>query len=223
MQIIRLTVVNSAFYIFIIHFGYVEQPKNFEWFYKFFKKIRVPFIKILCFYLHQCVLKYSLLKEFQEIKMQIWKKNIINKLSEKANESKEINLYETANELGYKDILIAETQDIIDGFLEQNFNYKVIKNNPTGQLSNSSKVYLMPTIIFKELNNEELAKLNNLSKIRKNKGYTQSKLAEISGVNIRMIQKYESGERDFKKALVQTALKIADALEVTVDELFVRI
>lgn len=43
--------------------------------------------------------------------MQTCKMNIINKLSEKANESKEINLYETANELGYKDILIAETQD----------------------------------------------------------------------------------------------------------------
>jgi DNA-binding XRE family transcriptional regulator len=155
--------------------------------------------------------------------MQTWKMNIINKLSEKADESKEINLYETANELGYNDILIADTQDIINGFLEQNFNYKVIKNNPTGQLSNFSKAYLMPTIIFKELDSEELAKLNNLSKIRKNKGYTQSKLAEISGVNIRMIQKYESGERDFKKALVQTAFKIADALEVTVDELFVRI
>lgn len=155
--------------------------------------------------------------------MQTWKMNIINKLSEKANESKEINLYETANELGYNDILISDTQDIINGFLEQNFNYKVIKNNPTGQLSNFSKAYLMPTIIFKELDSEELAKLNNLSKIRKNKGYTQSKLAEISGVNIRMIQKYESGERDFKKALVQTAFKIADALEVTVDELFVRI
>lgn len=155
--------------------------------------------------------------------MQTWKMNIINKLSEKANESKEINLYETAIELGYNDILIAETQDIIEGFLELNYNYKVIKNNTTGRLSNSSTAYLMPTIIFKELDNGELAKLNNLSKIRKNKGYTQSKLAELSGVNIRMIQKYESGERDFKKALVQTAFKMADALGVTVDELFIRV
>lgn len=155
--------------------------------------------------------------------MQTWKMNIINKLSEKAKENKEVNLFETANELGYNDILISETQDIIDGFIELNYNYKVIKSNPTGQLSNSNAAYLMPTIIFKELDLEELARLNNLSKIRKNKGYTQSKLAELSGVNIRMIQKYESGERDFKKALVQTAFKIADALEVTVDELFIRI
>jgi len=155
--------------------------------------------------------------------MQTWKMNIINKLSEKAKESNEISLYDTANELGYNDILIAETQDIIDGFLELNYDYKVLKSNPTGQLSNSSVAYLKATIIFKKLDNEELAKLNNISKIRKNKGYTQSKLAELSGVNIRMIQKYESGERNFKKALVQTAIKIADALEITLDELFIRI
>lgn len=155
--------------------------------------------------------------------MQTWKMNIINKLSEKAKGSKEINLYETANELDYNDILIAETQDIIDGFLEMNHNYKVIKSSSTGQLTNSSTAYLIPKIIFKELEYEELCKLNNLAKIRKNKGYSQSKLAELSGVNIRMIQKYESGERDFKKALVQTAIKIADALEVTLDELFIRI
>lgn len=155
--------------------------------------------------------------------MQTWKMNIINKLSEKAKESKEINLYETANELGYNDVLIAETQDIIDGFLELNHNFKVIKNSPTRQIANSSTAYLISTIVFKELEFEELVKLNNLAKLRKRKGYTQSKLAELSGVNIRMIQKYESGERDFKKALVQTAIKIADALEVALDEMFIRV
>nr|WP_312576114.1 helix-turn-helix transcriptional regulator [Sedimentibacter sp.] len=152
--------------------------------------------------------------------MQTWKMNIINKLSEKAINCKEINLYETANELGYKDILIVETKDIISGFLEKNPNYKVIENNSIGQSMNSSTKYLFPKVILKKLEHEELAKLNNLAKIRKNKGYSQSKLAELSGVNIRMIQKYESGERDFKKALVQTAIKIADALQVTLDELF---
>jgi len=140
--------------------------------------------------------------------MQTWKTNIINKLSEEAKENKEVNLFETANELGYNDILIAETQEIIDGFLEINHHYKVIKSNPTGQLTNSSTAYLMPTIVFRELDLEEISRLNNLSKIRKSKGFSQSKLAELSGVNIRMIQKYESGERDFKKALVQTAIKI---------------
>lgn len=154
--------------------------------------------------------------------MQTWKKNIINKLSEKAKHSKEINLYEIAEELGYNDILIAETNDIISDFLEINPNYKVTKSYPTGQLTNSSTTYFHPTIIFTEMDYEELSKLNNLGKIRKSKGYSQSKLAELSDVNIRLIQKYESGERDFKKAQVQTAIKIADALQVTVHELFRR-
>lgn len=153
--------------------------------------------------------------------MQTWKINIINKLSETAKVSKEINLYETAKELGYNQILIVETEDIISGFLEANPTFKVIKNAPTGQLTNSSTTYLISTILFIKLEHEELARLNNLSKIRKNKGYSQAKLAELSGVNIRMIQKYESGERDFKKALVQTAIKISNALQVTLDELFI--
>ena len=154
--------------------------------------------------------------------MQTWKINIINKLSEKAKESKDVNLFETAKELGYNDVLIAETQDIISGFIEMNPNYKVIKGQMTGQLTNSSSPYLSPTIIFAEMEYEELDKLNNLEKIRKSKEYTQSKLAELSGVNIRLIQKYENGERNFKNAKVQTAIKIADALQVTLDELFRR-
>ncbi|MBP1925505.1 DNA-binding XRE family transcriptional regulator [Sedimentibacter acidaminivorans] len=154
--------------------------------------------------------------------MQTWKTNIINKLTEKAKHSKEFELYETAIELGYKDILIAEIQEIIDGFIELNPNYKVLKGNLTGNEINSSAKYLFPRIIFKEMELEELEKRNNLAKIRNQKGYSQSKLSELSGVNIRMIQKYESGERDFKKALVQTAIKLADALQVTLDELFIR-
>lgn len=154
--------------------------------------------------------------------MQTWKSNIINKLTEKTKELKEFELYETAIELGYKDILISETQEIIDVFLERNPNYKVLKVNLTGKKINSSAMYLFPRIIFREMEFEELEKRNNLAKIRNKKGYSQAKLSDLSGVNIRMIQKYESGERDFKKALVQTAIKIADALNVSLDELFMR-
>ncbi len=154
--------------------------------------------------------------------MQTWKANIVNKLTEKAKKSKEFELYETSIELGYKDILIADTQEIIDEFINLNPNYKVLKGDLTGKELKSSVKYLCPRIIFKEMETEELEKRNNLAKIRNKKGYSQAKLAETSGVNIRMIQKYESGERDFKKALVQTAIKIADALQVTLDELFIR-
>lgn len=152
--------------------------------------------------------------------MQTWKMNIVNKLSEKTKKSNTINLFETAVELGYKDILIGETQEIIDAFLQVNFNYKVNKTHEKGMFENSTNTYLFPIITFTKLTDEELDKKNNLNKIRKNKGYSQSKLAELSGVNIRLIQKYESGERNFKKAQVQTAIKIAIALQVTVEELF---
>ncbi|MFA9424227.1 MAG: hypothetical protein ACERLG_11660, partial [Sedimentibacter sp.] len=124
--------------------------------------------------------------------MQTRKMKIISKLSEKTEGNTTINLFETAKELGYNDILIGETPEIIDAFLEANSNYKVTKDYEKGTLKNPSSTYLFPTIIFTKLKSEELAKLNNLSKIRKNKGYAQSKLAEISGVNIRLIQKYES-------------------------------
>jgi len=149
-------------------------------------------------------------------KMQTWKLNIINKLSEKSMDNNKINLYETAKDLGYNDILITEAQDIVEKFLEINPNFKVIKSYDK---TNPTQLNVLQTIILEKLSLEEISKLNNISKIRKIKGYTQSKLAELSGVNIRLIQKYESGERDFKKAQVLTAIKIADALQITVDEL----
>ena len=61
--------------------------------------------------------------------------------------------------------------------------------------------------------------MNKLSMIRKKKGYSQAKLAEISEVNLGTIQKYESSERDISKAQVQTVKKLADALDITINEL----
>lgn len=54
--------------------------------------------------------------------------------------------------------------------------------------------------------------MSNLKKMREAKGMSQSKLAEASGVNVRMIQHYEQGFRDINKAEVVTALRLADAL-----------
>lgn len=163
---------------------------------------------------------FVILLSYLGVEMQNLKTSIINKLCEKTKNNTEIDLFETAKELGYKDVLIGEADEIIEGFLELNHNYKAIKSSPVGKLSNCTTPYLYPSIILKQLEQEELEKLNNLGKIRKTRGYTQSKLAELSGVNIRLIQKYESGERDFKKAQVLTAMKIAGALQVSVDELF---
>jgi DNA-binding XRE family transcriptional regulator len=151
--------------------------------------------------------------------MQNWKMNIVNRLSEKTKDNETISLFETAKELGYNDILIGDTPEIIDAFLEINSNYKVIKEHHKGILESPSTPYLFPSIKFIPLGYEELVRRNNLAKLRKNKGHSQSKLSKLSGVNIRLIQKYESGERDFRKAQVLTAMKLADALQVTIDEL----
>lgn len=61
--------------------------------------------------------------------------------------------------------------------------------------------------------------MNRLKEIREREGFTQKGLAEISGVNLRTLQKYESGERDLLKAEVGVVIALADALEVTVYEL----
>ena len=48
---------------------------------------------------------------------------------------------------------------------------------------------------------------------------TQKKMAEKSGINIRQIQKYESGEYSIKHMTSKTAVAIASSLGVTIEEL----
>ena len=61
--------------------------------------------------------------------------------------------------------------------------------------------------------------MSKLKEARENAGMSQGKLADASGVSVRMIQKYEQGERDFNKAQVLTAYQLAQALNTTVEEL----
>lgn len=61
--------------------------------------------------------------------------------------------------------------------------------------------------------NTRLKNLRNLKKI------SQKELAEKSNVNIRMIQKYEQGDKDITKASVTTVYNLARALEVSIYEL----
>lgn len=56
----------------------------------------------------------------------------------------------------------------------------------------------------------------NFSKIRKNKGITQAELADMLNVSQQHISAYERGVRT---PGVDVAARIADALDVTVDEL----
>ena len=61
--------------------------------------------------------------------------------------------------------------------------------------------------------------MSNLKNIRTQHGYSQSKLAELSGVNIRMIQYYEQGAKDINLAQAMTVHKLAHALECNMEEL----
>ncbi|RGC54662.1 XRE family transcriptional regulator [Agathobaculum butyriciproducens] len=60
---------------------------------------------------------------------------------------------------------------------------------------------------------------HGLQEIRVAAGLTQQELADLSGVNIRQIQKFEKGESQLQNATVETALKLADALGVDVHHL----
>lgn len=59
----------------------------------------------------------------------------------------------------------------------------------------------------------------NLKRIREAVGLSQSKLAEESGVSVRMIQHYEQGVKDINAAAALTVYKLAQALKCTVENL----
>ena len=61
--------------------------------------------------------------------------------------------------------------------------------------------------------------MSTLKEIRKLCGMTQRELAEKSGVNIRQIQKYESGECKVGNMASNTASAIAESLGITIEEL----
>lgn len=60
---------------------------------------------------------------------------------------------------------------------------------------------------------------NALAAIRTARGLTQQQLADAAGLNIRMIQKFESGERSLKTARADTLMAIAEALGVKIEKL----
>ena len=54
--------------------------------------------------------------------------------------------------------------------------------------------------------------MDTLKRLRKSKGLTLKALAEKLNIHVRTYQRYESGER---KPDIQTAIRIADTLEVS--------
>lgn len=61
--------------------------------------------------------------------------------------------------------------------------------------------------------------MNNLKRIRIKAGLTQKELAKKSGVNFRMIQHYEQGDKDLNRAAVETVIKLARALDCNITDL----
>lgn len=59
----------------------------------------------------------------------------------------------------------------------------------------------------------------NLKVLRLDAGLSQSELAEISGIPIRTIQQYEQNQKNINAAKVETVVKLAKALNCTVESL----
>lgn len=59
----------------------------------------------------------------------------------------------------------------------------------------------------------------NLKKFRLAAGFSQSELAEISGVPVRTIQQYEQSQKNINVAKAETVVKLAKSLNTTVENL----
>jgi len=55
-----------------------------------------------------------------------------------------------------------------------------------------------------------------LTKVRKEKGFTQNQLSELTGINISQIHRWETG---ISRPILEGVIKLAKALHVSIDEL----
>lgn len=55
--------------------------------------------------------------------------------------------------------------------------------------------------------------------MREARGISQSELARLSGVSVRMIQKYEQEDRNINKAQIETIYKLATSLACKMEEI----
>ena len=57
-----------------------------------------------------------------------------------------------------------------------------------------------------------------LKKIRQSRGLSQSQLAEKTGINVRTIQHYEQGSKNFDHARIDTILKVCITLNCKLED-----
>ena len=62
-------------------------------------------------------------------------------------------------------------------------------------------------------------KVEKRQKLGQASGLSQLQLAEAAGVNVRMYQKYEQGDRDISKAQLSTLLRICKALSCKLSDI----
>lgn len=58
-----------------------------------------------------------------------------------------------------------------------------------------------------------------LKEMRQSKGLSQSQLAEKTGINVRTIQHYEQGSKNFDHARIDTILKTCIALDCRLEDI----
>lgn len=61
--------------------------------------------------------------------------------------------------------------------------------------------------------------MTNLQKLRNEKGFSQSQLADLSGVNFRMLQYYEQGAKNIDGAKLETLISLAAALGCSISDI----
>lgn len=61
--------------------------------------------------------------------------------------------------------------------------------------------------------------MNNIKKLRKNCKLTQQQLADKSNINIRQIQRIESGDSNIENITLKNAILLAKALNRNVEDL----
>lgn len=66
---------------------------------------------------------------------------------------------------------------------------------------------------------ENAKEVSKLKWVREMKGFSQTSLADASGVNVRNIRAMECGQIDINKAYASTVYKLATVLGVTMEEL----
>lgn len=61
--------------------------------------------------------------------------------------------------------------------------------------------------------------MSNLKRIRTEANLSQSKLSDLSGVNVRLIQDYEQGHKPINHAKAVTVYKLSQALGCSMEDL----